>query len=85
MSNRIIAALGLMAIIGGLAEGAHARTPQGAEADSRTAAIEGLVQGEMASRQIPGLQLAIVKGGEIVFTGAWGQADLGTGVPVTAR
>ncbi|MBX9616121.1 MAG: beta-lactamase family protein [Caulobacteraceae bacterium] len=85
MSNRIIAALGLMAIMGGLAEGAHARTPQNAEAESRTAAIEGLVQGEMASRQIPGLQLAIVKDGAIVFTGAWGQADLGTGEPVTER
>lgn len=85
MLNKISAAIGLIAIMGGLADSAHAQATQVAEADSRAAAIDQLVQGEMASRRIPGLQLAIVKNGEIVFTGAYGQSDLETAKPVTER
>lgn len=85
MLNKISAAIGLIAIMGGLAHSANAQAPQAAEADNKTAAIERLVQGEMASRRIPGLQLAIVKNGEIVFTGAYGQSDLETAKPVTDR
>ena len=85
MLNKIPAAIGLIAIIGGLADSANARTTQIAETNSKTVAIERLVQSEMASRNIPGLQLAIVKNGEIIFSGAYGQSDLETAKPVTER
>ncbi|WAC60764.1 serine hydrolase domain-containing protein [Brevundimonas sp. SL130] len=85
MLSKITAAIGLIAVMGGLADRADAHTPRIAETDGKTAAIEHLVQSEMASRQIPGLQLAIVKDGEIIFTGAYGQSDLETGAPVTDR
>ena len=85
MLNKISAAIGLIAIMGGLADKADAQATQVAETDDKAAAIEQLVQGEMASRRIPGLQLAIVRNGEIVFTGAYGQSDLETAKPVTDR
>ncbi|MFK0300091.1 serine hydrolase domain-containing protein [Brevundimonas sp. NPDC090276] len=85
MLNKISAAIGLIAIMGGLADNANAQAPQTAEADNKTAAIERLVQDEMASRRIPGLQLAIVRNDEIIFTGAYGQSDLETAKPVTER
>lgn len=85
MLNKISAAIGLIAIMGGLTHSANAQATQAAEADNKTAAIERLVQSEMASRRIPGLQLAIVKGGQIIFTGAYGQSDLETAKLVTDR
>ncbi|AWC68682.1 serine hydrolase [Caulobacter vibrioides] len=85
MLKKISAAIGLIAIMGGLANSANAQTTQIADADNKTAAIERLVQSEMASRRIPGLQLAIVKNGKIVFKGAYGQSDLETAKPVTDR
>ena len=85
MLNKISAAIGLIAIMGGLADKADAQATQVAETGDKIAAIEQLVQGEMASRRIPGLQLAIVRNGEIVFTGAYGQSDLETAKPVTDR
>ncbi|WP_296176032.1 serine hydrolase [uncultured Brevundimonas sp.] len=85
MLNKISAAIGLIAIMGGLADKADAQATQVAKTDDKAAAIEQLVQGEMASRRIPGLQLAIVRNGEIVFTGAYGQSDLETAKPVTDR
>jgi len=85
MLNKISAAIGLIAVMGGLSDRANAHAPQSAEAGNQTAAIERLIRSEMESRRIPGLQLAIVKDGEIVFTGAYGQSDLETGEPVTDR
>lgn len=85
MLKKISAAIGLIAIMGGLANSANAQTTQIAEADNKAAAIERLVQSEMASRRIPGLQLAIVKNGKVIFKGAYGQSDLGTAKPVTDR
>ena len=85
MLNKISAAIGLIAIMGGLADSADAQATPVAEADNRAAAIDQLVQGEMASRRIPGLQLAIVKNGEIIFTGAYGQSNLETAKPVAER
>jgi len=85
MLKNISAAIGLIAIMGGLANSANAQTTQIPDADSKTAAIERLVQSEMASRRIPGLQLAIVKNGKIIFKGAYGQSDLETAKPVTDR
>ena len=85
MLNKISVAIGLIAAMGGLADKADAQATQVAKTDDKAAAIEQLVQGEMASRRIPGLQLAIVRNGEIVFTGAYGQSDLETAKPVTDR
>lgn len=85
MLNKISAAMGLITVIGGLANSANAHTTQIAETDNKTVAIERLIQDEMASRRIPGLQLAIVQNGEIIFTGAYGQSDLETAKPVTER
>lgn len=46
-------------------------------------AVEALVTGEMKRRRIPGLQIAIVRRGQIVFDGAYGTADEETSAPVT--
>ena len=79
------AALALLAITGGLSDRANARTAPTPETDRTTAAIEQLVQGEMASRGIPGLQLTIVRQGKILFTGAYGQANIEASTPVTEQ
>lgn len=46
-------------------------------------AVEAIVREEMKRRRIPGLQIAIVRHGRIVFDGAYGTADAETGIPVT--
>ncbi len=46
-------------------------------------AVEALVNAEMKRRRIPGLQIAIVRRGRIVFDGAYGTADEETSAPVT--
>ncbi len=46
-------------------------------------AVEAIVRDEMKRRRIPGLQIAIVRHGHIVFDGAYGTADAETGIPVT--
>lgn len=48
-------------------------------------AVEALVSAEMKRRRVPGLQIAIVRKGRIVFDGAYGTADVETGAPVTQR
>ncbi|MBO9694613.1 MAG: hypothetical protein J7499_00275, partial [Sphingopyxis sp.] len=68
MLNKISAAIGLIAIMGGLADSAAARTTPITEADHKRVAIEQLIQSEMTARRIPGLQLAIVQHGKIIFT-----------------
>lgn len=85
MLNRVSAAIGLIAVMGGLAASADARTTPAAEANNKTAAIEQLIQSEMTARDIPGLQLAIVQNGKIVFTGAYGLANRETSAPVTNK
>ncbi len=87
MLNKISAAIGLIAVMGGLAdaESARARSALLAEAENKTVAMEQLVQGEMASRGIPGLQLTIVRHNKIEFTGAYGQANSETSTPVTEQ
>lgn len=84
MLNRISAAIGLIAVMGGLGDSVSARTPSAAEAENK-AAIEQLVQSEMTSRGIPGLQLTIVRQGKILFTGAYGQANIEASTPVTEQ
>lgn len=85
MLNRFFAAIGLIAVIGGLGDNAYARTPAVPEAENKTVAIEQLVQSEMASRGIPGLQLTIVRQSKIMFTGAYGQANIEASTPVTEQ
>lgn len=85
MLNRISAAIGLIAVIGGLGNSANAHAASASEAENKKVAIERLVQSEMASRGIPGLQLAIVQHGKIVFTGAYGQANIEAAAPVTEQ
>lgn len=83
MLNGISAAIGLIAVMVGLGNSANAHAASVPEAENKKAAIERLVQDEMTSRGIPGLQLAIVRHGKIVFTGAYGQANIETAAPVT--
>ncbi|RYE65401.1 MAG: class A beta-lactamase-related serine hydrolase, partial [Oxalobacteraceae bacterium] len=85
MLNKISAAIGLIAVMGGFNHSANARTPSVADAENKTVAIEQLIQSEMAARDIPGLQLAIVQNGKIVFTGAYGLANRETSAPVTNK
>lgn len=46
-------------------------------------AIDSVLRAEMKKRHIPGLQAAVVRGGRVVFSAAYGIADLETGAPVT--
>lgn len=46
-------------------------------------AIDALIRAEMTKRDIPGVQVAIVRGGKIAFSGAYGIADLEARTPVT--
>lgn len=85
MLNRISAAIGLIAVLGVLGDGANARTPSVSEAENKAVAIERVVQSEMTSRGIPGLQLTIVRHNRIVFSGAYGQANIEASTPVTKQ
>jgi len=62
--------------------GAAASRPSVAAANRSTAE---LLFEEMRDSRIPGLQVAVVRDGRIVFEGAWGVADIETGAPVTAE
>lgn len=46
------------------------------------AAVDAFMRDEMAKRRIPGLQLAIVRGGKIALLRAYGSADLQNNLPV---
>jgi CubicO group peptidase (beta-lactamase class C family) len=50
-----------------------------------TADIEAYLKGRMEKRRIPGLQVAVVRGGKIVMLGAYGTANIQNEVPVTER
>jgi CubicO group peptidase (beta-lactamase class C family) len=45
--------------------------------------IEGFVRSAMARYEAPGLTLAVVRDGEVVYTGAFGVRNLETGEPMT--
>ncbi|ATQ42662.1 hypothetical protein CSW64_09690 [Caulobacter mirabilis] len=49
----------------------------------QTQAVDALIQAEMRERRIPGLQVAVVRNGEIVLERSYGLANLQTPVPVT--
>ncbi len=48
-------------------------------------AVRRLLVAEMKARQIPGLQVAVVKGGRVVMHGEYGFANLQDSVPVTRQ
>ncbi len=85
MLNKVAAAIGLIAVVGGVGAMANSRTPYVSEAGNKKIAIERVVQSEMSARGIPGLQLTIVQHGKIVFTGVYGQANLEAKTPVTTQ
>lgn len=85
MLSKISAAIGLIVAMGALSDSAIARTPPIPEAENNAVAIEQLIRSEMAARDIPGLQMAIVQNGKIVFTGAYGLANKETSAPVTNK
>jgi CubicO group peptidase (beta-lactamase class C family) len=61
---------------------ARAAAPVAADANAR---IEAVVKAEMAKRHIPGMQIAVVRGGKISLLRAYGVANLQYGVPVTDK
>jgi CubicO group peptidase (beta-lactamase class C family) len=83
--NRIAVAIGLVAVMGGFGGIADARAPSGLQAGNKKIVIDRLVQREMISRGIPGLQITIVRHRKIVFTGVYGQANIENATPVTEQ
>ena len=85
MPNRISAAIGAIAVMCVFHGSANARPQPAAKAEDKAVAIERLVQSEMTARGIPGAQLTIVQRGKIVFTGAYGHANVEAATPVTKQ
>ncbi len=52
-------------------------------AQSTTGNVEALLRREMSERKIPGLQVAVVRGGKIVLLRSFGVANIQNSVPVT--
>ncbi len=59
--------------------------PALAQRVNRADAVRRLLLAEMKARQIPGLQVAVVKGGRVVMHGEYGFANLQDSVPVSRR
>lgn len=55
----------------------------GAQPSDAAAVVDRVIAEEMAARKIPGLQLAIVRGGRVVLHREYGLANLQDSVPVT--
>lgn len=85
MMLRNSAATALIAATCGLFSIAAARAQPAAEVESKAGAVERLVQGEMAARGIPGAQVVIVQRKKIVFSAAYGLANLEAATPVTKQ
>lgn len=49
------------------------------------AQVETVIQREMRERRIPGLQLAVVQNGKIIFSKSFGTADIQNSIPVTNK
>jgi len=54
-------------------------------AQPRTDAVETYLRKEMGERHIPGMQVAVVQHEKIVFTAAYGSADIEHSIPVTTQ
>jgi len=51
----------------------------------RVQAVEAAIAAAMSAQKIPGLSVSIVTGGELRFSGGYGQADVENEVPATAE
>lgn len=65
----------LLIFVGGISEKVISQT--------KSADLETILRGKMQKRKIPGLQVAVVRHGKIIFLGAYGTANLQNNVPVT--
>ncbi|MEO6526437.1 MAG: serine hydrolase [Gemmatimonadaceae bacterium] len=54
-----------------------------AQSSPREAAVDSFVTAQMTRRAIPGLSLAIIDGGRIVYSKGYGVAEVGSATPVT--
>lgn len=70
----------VIASLGGAAAAGAAETGQSLEDQ-----VSRYLQEQMRERRIPGLQLAVVKGGKIVMLKSFGLAELPHSIPVTSR
>ena len=57
--------------------------PEGRVADA-VDALDGIAANAMSASGIPGMAIAVVHDGEVVFTEGFGVADVDTGAPVNA-
>lgn len=80
-----VAAACLVVAMGVLGADVNAATPPAADSQNQTTAIDHLIRDEMTARGIPGLQLAVVRHGRIVFSGAYGLANIEAATPVTEQ
>lgn len=52
---------------------------------AQTTQVDAIIQREMKERKIPGLQIAVIQKGKIVFSKSYGIANLQYSVPVTSK
>lgn len=72
----------LLVLLGGCqSRPAAVASPHSVDADR----VEALLRSEMRKRRIPGLQVAIVRQGALVLSGAYGIANLQDSIPVTPQ
>lgn len=73
--------------IGFAAAGAIAVAPAGVGAQTAdpAAGADAWIKEQMAARRIPGLAIAVIRDGRMVFERAYGKANLELAVPVTTR
>lgn len=77
-------ALMTLAALGAAPFAASAQPSAPASLQTSTAAdLDAWAARQMNLRAIPGMQIVVVKDGQVVFSGAWGLANLQTPVPVT--
>ncbi|MBC8153041.1 MAG: class A beta-lactamase-related serine hydrolase [Bacteroidetes bacterium] len=93
--QQLIATTGFLALTASLAVGQANSTPTSNSPTTRSVtAVQGLettdildafLRREMSQRRIPGMQVAVVKGGQLVLLKSYGIANLQDSTPVTNR
>jgi len=63
----------------------YATTGSAADAPAALPGFDALVEAEMTAKQVPGLALAVVKDGAVIYSQAYGFRDLERRLPVTPR
>lgn len=76
----LLAPVALLALLGVLAP-----TPIGAQDFTWTARLDSAVLAGMDSTRTPGVQIAVAQNGRVIYTRAYGVADIETGRPVTTQ